>query len=194
VPDLPESAQVAVAAIRRGGDRIERVVADLLALHGTADAVPASGGRVDLGALAAEVVALNAALAASLGTDLRVVRPPEPVVAGGDAGDVDHVVTNLVSNALKYTPAGGRVVVSVASVDGEATLAVTDDGIGIAAEDLPRLFEEFYRSADPAAAGQPGTGLGLAIVRRFVERHGGRVEVDSELGVGSTFRVILPLG
>jgi signal transduction histidine kinase len=73
-----------------------------------------------------------------------------------------------------------------------AVLVVADDGIGISAEDQELLFTEFFRSSNSEALGQPGTGLGLAIVRRIVERHGGRIELDSGLGRGSTFRVLLP--
>lgn len=192
-PELSESARTAVAAIQRGGERLSRVVDDLLALHGTAETEPALDGRVDLGALAAEVVGLNVPIAASLGIDLRVVRPDEPVVAPADDGEIDHVVTNLVSNALKYTPRGGTVVVTVARTGGEAVLTVADDGIGISAEDQAHVFDEFFRSADPAAVTQPGTGLGLAIVRRVLERYRGRVDLDSEVGRGSAFRVTLPL-
>ena len=193
-PELGDSARTAAAAILRGGERLARVVDDLLVLHGTTEAAPALGGRVDLGALAAEVVELNAAMASAAGVDLRAVVPAEPVVARGDDGELDHLVTNLVGNALKYTDPGGTVVVTVAAAGEDAQLTVADDGIGIAPEDQPHVFEEFYRSADPAATAKPGTGLGLAIARRVVERYHGRIEVESEPGRGSTFRVLLPRG
>ena len=193
-PDLGEESRIAVTAIKRGGERLSRVVDDLLALHRTTETEPTVGGRVDLGALAREVVELNAAMAAALGIDLRVDVPDHPVVARGDDGELEHVVTNLVSNALKYTDQRGTVVVTVAAAGEHAELTVTDDGIGMSTEDQARVFEEFYRSADPAATAKPGTGLGLAITRRVVERYRGRIEVESELGVGSTFRVGLPLG
>jgi len=193
-PELGDSARTAAAAILRGGERLARVVDDLLVLHGTTEAAPALGGRVDLGALAAEVVELNAAMASAAGVDLRAVVPAEPVVAQGDDGELDHLVTNLVGNALKYTDPGGTVVVTVAAAGEDAQLTVADDGIGIAPEDQPHVFEEFYRSADPAATAKPGTGLGLAIARRVVERYHGRIEVESEPGRGSTFRVLLPRG
>lgn len=192
-PELGESSRAAVAAIRRGGQRLARVVDDLLALHGTTETEPAVGARVDAVALVREVAELNAPLAASLGIELRVVVPDEPVVACCDDGELDQVVTNLVSNALKYTPEGGTVTATVAVVGDEAELTVTDDGIGMSPEDQVRVFEEFYRSADPAATAKPGTGLGLAIVRRVIERYHGRIEVESEIGQGSTFRVGLPL-
>lgn len=191
---LDGSARTAVGAIRRGGERLARVVDDLLALHGSTETAPATAGRVDLAALAGEVVAFNAALADSLGLELRAELPAEPVVARGDDGELDRVVTNLVSNAFKYTPRGGSVVVSVAPHADQAVVSVADTGIGITATDLDRVFDEFYRSGDPAAVAQPGTGLGLAIVRLLVERNGGRIDVTSEPGRGSTFRVALPLG
>lgn len=193
-PDLSPSARTALAAIERGGERLARVVDDLLALHGATDSDPlVDPGPVDLGALAAEIVELNVPAAQARDIAVRIERPDEPVVAHGDAGELDHLVTNLVSNAVKYTRPGGSVVVTVGRLDDEAVLTTTDTGIGISAEDQARVFEEFFRSADPAATAQPGTGLGLAIVRRVVHRHEGRIEVESEPGVGSTFRVFLPL-
>ena len=106
---------------------------------------------------------------------------------------MDHVVTNLGSTALKNTPRGGTGVATVARTGGEAVLTVADDGIGIAASGREHVFDEFFRSSDPAAVAQPGTGLGLAIVRRVLERYQGRIDLDSEVGRGSTFRVTLPL-
>ncbi|GAA4374627.1 GAF domain-containing sensor histidine kinase [Nocardioides caricicola] len=193
-PDLSEKSRTAVAAIERGGERLARVVDDLLALHSATDSDPlVDAGPVDLGVLAGEIVELNEPAAAARGVTLRMDRPAQPVVAHGDAGELDHLVTNLVSNAVKYTEAGGTVSVSVTAVGDEAVLTVTDDGIGISAEDQAKVFEEFFRSADPLATAQPGTGLGLAIVLRVVHRHDGRVELESEPGEGSTFRVYLPL-
>lgn len=194
-PDLSDKSRTAVAAIERGGERLARVVDDLLALHGATDADPlVDPGPVDLGRLAAEVVELNVPIASARGITLRVDAPAEPVVARGDAGELDHLVTNLVSNAVKYTEAGGTVSVAVSAVGDEAVLTTTDDGIGISPEDQARVFNEFFRSADPLATAQPGTGLGLAIVLRVVHRHDGRIELESEPGTGSTFRVFLPLG
>ena len=99
---------------------------------------------------------------------------------------------NLVSNAVKYTPAGGWVEITTELREDRAVLTVRDTGIGISPEDQDQLFTEFFRSTNPAAVELPGTGLGLAIVRRIVERHQGWIEVESARGVGSTFRVTLP--
>lgn len=194
-PALSDAARACVAAIERGGGRLARVVDDLLLLHEPAETGAGQAAHpVDLGQVVAEVVELNDAVAGRRRLTLRADLPDVPVLALAEPRDVDHVVTNLVGNALKYTPEGGTIVVTVERVGDEAVLRCTDDGIGIAEEEQAHLFEEFFRSTDPVAVAQPGTGLGLAIVRRVVERHGGRIEVDSALGRGSTFRVFLPAG
>jgi signal transduction histidine kinase len=99
-----------------------------------------------------------------------------------------------VDNAIKYTPSGGTVTVGLSVRNGQAVIRVTDTGIGIAPEDHVRLFEKFHRVKRRDTAHIQGTGLGLAIVKSIVERHGGRVWVDSELDQGSTFYIGLPTG
>jgi signal transduction histidine kinase len=191
-PDLSDTSRAALAAIERGGQRLARVVDDLLALHGSTDSDAVDAVPVDLGALAAEIVEMNLPVATTRAIDLTVEIADAPVLARGDAGELDHLIANLVSNAVKYTDPGGSVTVGVARRGDEVVLSTTDTGIGISPEDQAKMFEEFFRSADPAATAQPGTGLGLAIVRRVVHRHDGRIEVESEPGKGSTFRVFLP--
>jgi len=102
------------------------------------------------------------------------------------------VWTNLLSNAIKYTEPGGIVVVSLSHNPGYVVGVVRDTGIGIPAEDLPRIFEEFYRTANARAICPQGTGVGLAIVKRMVESYGGKIWVESELGRGSKFTFMLP--
>ena len=104
------------------------------------------------------------------------------------------LVDNLISNAIRYTPRGGRVTVSVSGEGGGAVIAVADTGIGIPPEELPRIFEEFFRGEKAKQAVQHGTGLGMAIAKRVADMHGGRIEVTSEVGRGTTFRVHLPAG
>jgi two-component system, OmpR family, phosphate regulon sensor histidine kinase PhoR len=102
------------------------------------------------------------------------------------------VLTNLVDNALRHTPAGGRIVCRAAPADGGIEIAVRDTGAGIAREHLPRIFERFYRADPSRSRSAGGSGLGLAIVKHLVEAHGGRVAADSELGAGTTVRCWFP--
>jgi signal transduction histidine kinase len=105
-----------------------------------------------------------------------------------------QLMDNLVSNALKFTPAGGNVRVSLTPVNGVVRLEVSDTGIGIASEEQRRLFERFFRASTASDRQIPGTGLGLYIARAIVEAHGGSIAVRSELGEGTSFCVELPAG
>ena len=109
----------------------------------------------------------------------------------GDARKIRQVVFNLLANAVKFTPDGGRVEVTARALDGEARVSVRDTGVGIAPEEQAHLFEEFRQTA--SARGQEGTGLGLSLAKRFVDLHGGRIWVESALGKGSTFTFTLPM-
>jgi signal transduction histidine kinase len=113
-------------------------------------------------------------------------------VVCADERKVKQVLLNLLSNALKFTPEGGRIDVRAAVRDGVAEVSVTDTGIGIAPEDQSKLFDEF-RQVGTASKKVEGTGLGLAISRKFIELHGGRIWVESQVGTGSTFTFTLPL-
>jgi signal transduction histidine kinase len=110
----------------------------------------------------------------------------------GDERKVKQVLLNLLSNAVKFTPEGGRIDVRAALVDGTVEISVTDTGIGIAPEDQEVVFEEF-RQVGKAEKKAEGTGLGLALCRKFVELHGGRIWVKSQVGHGSTFTFTLPV-
>ena len=113
-------------------------------------------------------------------------------IVSGDERKVKQVLLNLLSNALKFTSEGGRIDVRAGLRDGMAEISVTDTGTGIAAEDQEAVFEEF-RQVGTSAKRVEGTGLGLALSRRFVELHGGRIWVTSEVGVGSTFTFTIPI-
>ena len=117
---------------------------------------------------------------------------PGNASCSGNAEQLGQVITNLVSNAICYNQRGGRVHVKVSSDPGAAVLTVSDTGQGISPDDLPHIFERFYR-ADKVRSGSAGrSGLGLAITRAIVEAHGGTIDVKSELGQGSTFAVHFP--
>ncbi|HEX7189824.1 MAG TPA: ATP-binding protein, partial [Actinomycetes bacterium] len=114
------------------------------------------------------------------------------IVGEWDATRIERVVRNLLDNALKYSPGGGRVGVAVRAENGWAVVAVTDQGVGIPEEELPMLFEKFHRGSNTRDL--RGTGLGLAGSQAVVRQLGGTIDVDSRLGEGSTFTVRLPLG
>jgi signal transduction histidine kinase len=192
-PDLSGTTLSSLNAMERGARRMVRVIDDLLLLSKVGDADnPIIAAPVDLHRIVDEVVDLTMLAAEQKRIDVRVVTPVEPVFALGDPDELDKVCANLVSNAVKYTPDGGVVTITVSHTDEGVVLVVADEGIGISAADVARLGTEFFRSTNPDAVAQPGTGLGLAIARRVVDRHHGRLEIESELGRGSTFRVILP--
>lgn len=123
--------------------------------------------------------------------DIHVNAPDHPVVIRADPRRLDQVFTNMLTNAVKYSPEGGDVVVRIVDDEHEVCLDVIDHGIGIRRDDMPKLFNRFYRAAD-AARRTEGTGLGLYIVRRIVEAHGGTIDVESEPGRGSRFTLAFP--
>lgn len=180
------------ARISRATQRLSGIVTDLISLGliGEADAPPPTA-LVDLRQAGHAAVDLMAIRALRSGVELRE-RYDGELWTRGDAGELERAMINLVGNAVKYTGSGGRVDVEATRRGEEIVLEVRDTGIGLSPEDVGRLFEEFFRSENPEARTREGTGLGLAIVRRIVERHGGRIEVESALGEGSTLRMVLP--
>ncbi|HEX9136161.1 MAG TPA: ATP-binding protein [Nitrospirota bacterium] len=111
----------------------------------------------------------------------------------GDERKIKQILLNLLSNAVKFTPEGGRIGIHARQVDGFVEISVTDSGIGIAPEDQARIFEEFRQVGGDYAHKKEGTGLGLTLAKKFVELHGGRIWVESEVGKGSTFIFTLPM-
>ncbi|GGU26214.1 sensor histidine kinase [Nocardioides albus] len=189
-----EYAEV-LTALTRNRDRTEKIVADLAMLSKVSDpdhlppTVPIQVARV----LEEVYDQLSAEMPTSDLHELVFDIPSDDVHVTLAPGDLDRVVINLVTNAIKYSPEGGQVIVSTRTSPGWFELRVTDHGLGISPEDQDRLFTEFFRSTNPTALKQPGTGLGLTIVSRIVSRRGGLISVDSTPGAGSTFRVTLPI-
>lgn len=180
--------------ISNNADRLTALINDLLDISRVdAGRVRFEPKPVQIGEIVADVVNALAVQAESKQQTLtyEVVGGLPDVI--GDRDRLNQVVTNLVGNAVRYTPAGGEIEVRVYSVQGAVRVDVRDSGIGIAPDDLGRIFERFYRADHPLVQEASGTGLGLAISRTFVEMHGGRMWVESEPDHGSTFTFILPL-
>jgi signal transduction histidine kinase len=131
--------------------------------------------------------------AARHGIAMELTLDPELADLVADERKVKQVVLNLLSNAVKFTPEGGRISLKASRTDGAVEIAVSDTGIGIAREDQATIFEEFRQVGTDETRKQEGTGLGLTLAKKFIELHGGRIRVDSELGRGSTFSFTLPL-
>jgi signal transduction histidine kinase len=124
---------------------------------------------------------------------LAVDVPPDPPSIYADPTRLAQVLINLLSNACKYTPQGGDIRVRAWQKDDRVHCAVSDTGVGISPEDQACLFTKFFRSDDPAVRAKPGTGLGLCIVKSLVELQGGEVQVESQLGKGTTFTFTMPV-
>jgi signal transduction histidine kinase len=174
-------------------DRLARLVEGLLLLaRADAGVLRMDRKPVDLARLVEEVFEPGRVLAEARGVRLSL-GPVESLSIEGDGERLGRVLLNLLDNAIKYTPTGGRVALSVGREGGWASLRVEDTGIGLSPEEQQKIFERFYRSAEARSSGEGGAGLGLCIARSIVEAHGGRITVQSTLGNGSTFTVLLPL-
>jgi signal transduction histidine kinase len=182
-----------VGDIHRRGQEMLRLVTDLLDLSRIEEGMPLQLARVDLGEVAQRHVEDARERAQAAGVSLRFEGPADPVAVAADGERLQQVLANLVSNALKYTPAGGEVVVSVGREGTSGLVRVSDTGLGIPAPALARVFEPFYRVDDAAHRKAEGTGLGLSIVKALVTQHGGDVRVESTPGSGSVFIVALPI-
>ena len=180
--------------ISRRLDFLESLVNDLLDLAASkAPELAEEEGPVLLNGSVGRVMLLLQPRAEEKGLDMTLRPCRDQLIVWGTEEGLDRIFVNLVSNAVKYTPSGGTVTVSVRRVEGQAQVEVADTGIGIPEEALPHLFEEFYRAPNAKALDEVGTGLGLAIVKDLVDQYGGRIEVESALGEGTTFTVTFPL-
>lgn len=190
-PPPPEKVRESLTRVSTQVDRLERMVGDLL------DRTRIEAGNLelrletcDLRELVTDVVELHRPL--SDRHRLELVLPDAPVPMPCDATRLSQVLTNLLNNAIKYSPEGGRVEVRLERTVEGVTLSVKDEGVGIPEGDYDRIFEPFKRGSRQSAE-LPGIGLGLSVSRRIVRAHGGDIEVESRLGAGSVFRVRLPL-
>ncbi|MEO8901342.1 MAG: response regulator [Polyangiaceae bacterium] len=190
-----ETEQRAVDTIERNGRALAQLVADLLDVSRVVSGnLHVDEGQVDLRAIAEAAWDAARPVAVAGGVELAVNLPGHPVKMRGDGTRLQQVVGNLLGNALKFTPRGGHVTLSLLDQAGSARLEVTDDGSGIAPEFLPSVFERFKQAAQSSQRVQRGLGLGLSIVKHLVELHGGTVTAHSDgLGMGARFVVTLPL-
>ena len=191
--DSPQYAKHFAEMITRNAIRLERLAQDLLELATMESGEQAMEREEISGAkLADSVLATVGELADERGVELDLHMPSEDLTIKGSRRHLEQAVMNLLDNAIKYTEQGGTVRLSMSRRDGEVRIKVSDTGIGIAEEHLRRIFERFYRVDKDRSRSMGGTGLGLAIVKHTAHSHGGRVEVESVPGRGTTFTLILP--
>jgi PAS domain S-box-containing protein len=192
--DLSEEQRMYTNVIGRNSERLLRLINDLLFIAQIEDGqLTVEHDRVDLGAIIAQ--ALTAAAPIANAGDVKLIGVEGvslPIT--GDGGRLAQLLDNLVSNAVKFTPAGGKVEVDAGSSADAVWIEVRDTGMGINAVDLELLFNKFFRTPAATKASIQGTGLGLAISKAIVEAHGGSIRVQSVEGEGTTFRVDLPVG
>jgi signal transduction histidine kinase len=173
---------------------LSRLAQNLLFLtRGQSGRITLSFANVDLVKFLSDVTRDLTPAAADHEISLEIFVPEEPVRAFIDADRMQQVLHNLIENAIRYTKPGGAIRVRLTEAPGEARLEVSDNGIGIAARDVPLVFERFFRGDLARRAYPGGSGLGLSIARWIVEAHKGRIEVASRVGEGTTFTVKLPL-
>ncbi len=193
MPDEPTRTQF-LETIASNARRMQRLVDDLLDLSriesGRWQPRP---GAVGVRAAAEEAWAGLAPRRAGRNVRFEVSTATGGETVAADPEALRQVLTNLLDNAIRYTPDGGRIVVTAEPVQGGVVLAVRDSGQGIAPDHLPRIFERFYRVDASRSREEGGTGLGLAIVKHIVEAHGGRVDAESELGAGTTVTAWFPM-
>jgi signal transduction histidine kinase len=191
--DLTDAQRQFLGVVDRNSDRLSRLTGDLLFIaRAEAGRLELSMADADLAEVVRDAVAAARPVAEARGIVLDVAIEPLPPVPG-DRARLGQLLDNLVSNALKFTPAGGQVRVALRRQGDDAAIEVADTGPGIPEDELPLLFTRFFRSRTATAADVPGTGLGLAIARTIAEGHGGAIAVASREGEGSRFTVTLPL-
>jgi len=174
--------------------RLERIVGEMLSMAEIeAGSLKLKPDDVRLETLFDELKADYQQQAIERQIDLQLKLPPKLPVLRGDRDKIVLALHNLMGNALKYTPEGGKVTITVEVDNRQISVSIADTGIGISPEDAERIFERFYRAKDPRVAKITGTGLGLTLAREVVRMHGGDITVESQIDQGSTFTMTLPL-
>ena len=185
----------ALGVVARNAARLEQLIADLMTMsqletgsHARLQSVP-----VDIATVVRNVTTSMQPIMARRHQPFTLHVDDQLGTVAGDERQLEHVVTNLLTNASKFTPEGGEIEVRLRQSRDQILIAVSDTGIGIPVEDLSKVFQRFYRGSGEDVASVPGTGLGLSIVRGIVTRHGGDVSIESEVGVGTTVTLALPV-
>ena len=181
-----------LSIILKESDRLQSLIEDLLDLS----KIEKQGFKLnpeyfEINGILEEIFVILKRKAKEKEIELLLNRPPKDLFLFADASRVKQVFINLINNAIAYTPAGGEVKVNVEEVDGEIVIVVSDTGVGMEQEEIPRIFERFYRVDKARSRNSGGTGLGLAIVKHIVEAHHGSISVKSKLDNGTTFTVKL---
>jgi signal transduction histidine kinase len=193
--EVPATQRKVITSISDQADRLTRLVQQLLDVS----RFEAGGGKLDLRtielrAFLDELAVSFEALALQSGIEFRVQTDGDaPTDFIGDPDRLNEVLGNLLSNAFKFTPRGGRIEMHAAREDGTLAIEVNDTGVGVPADKLPRIFEKFFQVDNDAQPRSVGSGLGLAISREIVEAHGGTISAESAVGRGTQIRVVLPL-
>ena len=191
---LPAPLAEQVDLARRNATRVLDLINQILDISRLeAGRTPLRAQLLDLGAFVEDVAQPFRALADRKAITFEITRPASSLKVFADPPQLEKVFVNLLSNALKFTPEGGTVRISLTATDGSAGVTVRDNGPGIPTADLPHVFDRFYQVGEGAQA-KLGTGIGLALAKEVMHLHSGTLTVESEEGFGSTFRVILPLG
>lgn len=191
---VPEPVRRNLGVMQRNGERMLELIGTILQAARRADAPePLVLAEVELNAVLREAAEAIRARADERDIEV-VVTTSEPAVVRGDAFRLRQVVDNLLSNAVKYNRQGGEVAVGATADEVTAWIVVRDSGIGIAEDELPKVFDRFFRAGAVRRGTVHGSGLGLGIVRELVERHRGTIDIDSEAGQGTTVIVALPVG
>jgi PAS domain S-box-containing protein len=190
--ELPDAQLSWLEVIDRNAERLLRLVEDLLiTAQASAGSLALEKGKLDIATIIAQAVEASTPAATARRITLNCSTEPLPV-ADGDRQRIGQVIDNLISNALKFTPAGGTIDVRAYPHHSAVRIEVTDTGMGIAEEDQAQLFDRFFRTAQAQDQAIPGVGLGLSISKAIVEAHDGRLSVSSVEGVGTSFFVDLP--
>ena len=190
---LPPLRQQVLDGLEHALMRMQNLITDLLEVERIESEAERRREAVALGPLTQAVTDELREQAVQKGQTLTVAVEPDLPAISGDAVRLKQALTNLVGNAIKYTPAGGCINVRLARAGQPLVFEVQDNGYGIPKDSQARLFQRFYRAKAPGTEGIDGTGLGLSLVKAVIEQHGGRISVESDLGQGSLFRVELPV-